>query len=682
MTRRVVLAMFVAGCVWAPEASAFFANGATIASASLARQEQADDTTLNALVSGDGRYVVFQTRARNFFADDDPDPVGQFRSGGVFRRDLVSGDLTLVADGDLRNEDQPDTSVVRGAANPSVSADGRFVAFSTAQKLVPLDTNTNIDVYVRDMSKLKGDAAAYELISARDGGDLPATYGPPTEDRPGLNPGSDVSPRGAISADGNRVVFRTSEASDLPNVLLPDVPALQVLVRDRAANSTRLLTVDQDTDGPAGGTIGAASISADGTTALWVGRNAPQQTRFLDGEGQNTSLEYYLWRRFEDGSAASTRRITGLSDPDDGGCAAPIVENPDVKGACYGPLAQAEGYVGGIVGAAPAMSADGYRVAFTTVAFRRADQSPAIAADAYVTDMRPGVTRKAGSVELTRDATGDGSLNASVEGLALSGDGRWLVLATSRTQFPFPALTLIGQPRARADARELYLVDLETRRAERILRGFGGNDTNGPVGLLPSVSTDGRRIAFVSAATNLFFGDANGRQDAFAVVREDAPPEEPPAPDAPAPEPLPLPPEDGAVTVAPVRRLSAFVRKGRSGTVKLVVTAPDAGTLVLVARGRVLKANGRPAARATVVARATKELKRKGRATVTLRVTPAVLKRIKAGSALTTQLSAAFTTVAGDEYERRLTAAFPRAAARRAAAKRPVSRPTATRKRS
>ena len=41
---------------------------------------------------------------------------------------------------------------MRGARNPSISADGRFVAFSTGQQLVPADVNGNIDVYVRDLS--------------------------------------------------------------------------------------------------------------------------------------------------------------------------------------------------------------------------------------------------------------------------------------------------------------------------------------------------------------------------------------------------------------------------------------------------------------------------------------------------------------------------------------------------
>ena len=57
------------------------AAGAQLVSADYERLEQGDDSTVFAAISADGRYVAFQTRARNFFADDDPDPPGQYRAG-------------------------------------------------------------------------------------------------------------------------------------------------------------------------------------------------------------------------------------------------------------------------------------------------------------------------------------------------------------------------------------------------------------------------------------------------------------------------------------------------------------------------------------------------------------------------------------------------------------------------
>src|ERR1044072_9584031 len=67
---------------------AFYGNGAQIAPADVQRLEQGDDTTVFAAISANGRYVAIQTLARNFFADGDADPLGQYRAGGVFRFDL------------------------------------------------------------------------------------------------------------------------------------------------------------------------------------------------------------------------------------------------------------------------------------------------------------------------------------------------------------------------------------------------------------------------------------------------------------------------------------------------------------------------------------------------------------------------------------------------------------------
>jgi hypothetical protein len=191
------------------------ADGARLVSADYDRLEQGDDSTVFAAISGDGRYVAIQTRARNFFADDDPDPPGLYRAGGVFRFDLQTRALEKVADGDLFDE-ATNEFLRRGASNPSISANGRYVAFATAQPLIPADTNQNVDVYVRDMDVPYGGPGAFDLVSARDGSDLPASYGPPSIPFPGSEPGSDLTRGVALSADGQKVAFRTEVDTDLP----------------------------------------------------------------------------------------------------------------------------------------------------------------------------------------------------------------------------------------------------------------------------------------------------------------------------------------------------------------------------------------------------------------------------------------------------------------------------------
>ena len=73
-------------------------------------------------------------------------------------------------------------------------------------------------------------------------------------------------------------------------------------------------------------------------------------------------------------------------------------------GPCYGPLADTEQGLSGITTTPPALSGDGRRVAFLTQSAPRGQEAVA-AVDLFVTDMSPGVSRKAGTVELTREGT-------------------------------------------------------------------------------------------------------------------------------------------------------------------------------------------------------------------------------------------------------------------------------------
>ncbi len=575
-----------AGAAWGNVADE--SAGALLVSADYERLEQGDDGTVFAAISADGRYVAIQTRARNFFADDDPDPPGRYRAGGVFRFDLETDALEKVADGDLFDEATNDF-LRRGASNPSISGDGRHVAFATAEPLLPADTNENVDIYVRDMSLPEAEPGAFDLVSARDGTDLPATYGPAAFPFPGSEPGADVSRGVALSSDGRRVVFRTEVSSDLPASALADVPAGQVFVRDRATDSTTLATAERDvgtgemTAEPAGGAVNAA-ISADGSTVAWTGRNAAAQTRFLPGEGQEPSFLYYLWRRVADGPTAQTRRVTGLSDPDDPGCP-PAPESffdQTSTGPCFGPLTDQEANRSGIAPQLPAISGDGYTVAFLTGSGPRPLAFTGTALDLYITDMTPGVSRKDATIELTRDPPNfDIATSSPLSSIAMSADGRRLAVATVRTDFTLPALTLLGEQRAVPGPRELYVVDLSDRTVERVTGSYGGGDIDGDVQNGVSIDAAGSAVAFTSFAGNLYFGDANQRTDAFVATRQ--------------PDPEGGPPEDGPGSGGPAGtietesggpNIAARARSMAGGVVVLTVSVPAAGGIKAVASAR------------------------------------------------------------------------------------------------
>jgi TolB protein len=91
-------------------------------------------------ISADGGSVVFSSNATDLVSGDTNG------TQDVFLRDLARGATRLVsatADGDPGNG---------SSGNPRCSGSGRFVAFSsTADDLVPGDTNAVQDVFVRDL---------------------------------------------------------------------------------------------------------------------------------------------------------------------------------------------------------------------------------------------------------------------------------------------------------------------------------------------------------------------------------------------------------------------------------------------------------------------------------------------------------------------------------------------------
>ena len=133
-------------------------------------------------ISADGRFVAFASEASNLVPGDTNG------AWDVFVYDRQTGEITRVSvasDGAQGNGD---------SGGPAISADGRFVAFySSASNLVPGDTNGVEDVFVHD--RLTGQTTRVSVAS--DGAQ-----------------GNDLSWQPSISADGRFVAF-ASRASNL-----------------------------------------------------------------------------------------------------------------------------------------------------------------------------------------------------------------------------------------------------------------------------------------------------------------------------------------------------------------------------------------------------------------------------------------------------------------------------------
>lgn len=92
------------------------------------------------MISGDGRYVAFGSAATNLVA-------GGTTAGvtNVYRHDRVAGTTALAS--------VPTSgSVTYSVSFPAISADGRYVSFSSsAPNLVAGDTNGVSDIFLRDI---------------------------------------------------------------------------------------------------------------------------------------------------------------------------------------------------------------------------------------------------------------------------------------------------------------------------------------------------------------------------------------------------------------------------------------------------------------------------------------------------------------------------------------------------
>lgn len=190
-------------------------------------------------ISADGRFVAFISLASNLVPGDPGCVATAFACTRVFVRDRLLGATERVSPG------------LQGAApdgyseDPSISADGRFIAFSSmATNLVTGDTNEAKDIFVRD--RLAGTTERVSVSS--DGAQANARY-PSTQ-----------STYPAISANGRYVAFMSSAS----NLVASDTnQTWDVFVRDRLAGTTERVSVSSD-GGQADYASDYVAISADG----------------------------------------------------------------------------------------------------------------------------------------------------------------------------------------------------------------------------------------------------------------------------------------------------------------------------------------------------------------------------------------------------------------------------------
>jgi Tol biopolymer transport system component len=112
----------------------------------------------------------------------------------------------------------------------------------------------------------------------------------------------------------------------------------------------------------------------------------------------------------------------------------------------------------------------------------------------------------------TRVSVGSGGIQANHPSVspAISADGRWVAFSSS-------ANNLV--PNDTNDTEDVFLHDRQTGTTNRVSVGPGGAQGNGPSST-PSISANGRWVAFQSLANNLVPGDTNDWLDVFVHDRD------------------------------------------------------------------------------------------------------------------------------------------------------------------
>jgi Tol biopolymer transport system component len=480
-------------------------------------------------LSADGRFLVFTSNAGNLVTNRID------ASSNVFVRDTVAAQTELIS--------RDPAGIGLGGADlafPGISQDGALVVFdSFSSGHVPDDRNLASDVFLRQR-----EAGVTGLVSRAD---------PRAQSISGSGHSSlGVSP---FSEDGERLLFR-SESDDL----VPGTPTGlgQVYVHNLASGTNALVSVNFEGNGGGNAWCYEQVISGDGRSVVFSSAadnlvagddNASQDVFLHDLEARSTIL---LTRAF--GSAASANDTSGFpAISRDGNRIAflsyatdlvePVVSSSLLQAYLHDRPTQSTGrvtdpFATSVDRSTPRLSPDGR---YLTYAVQRFPSDVWL----YDHDTRQDAELLAGSAA------------ASLVGDNFSRDGRYLALfgwdwdssiraqgfllrrnlATGNSeQFTLgpatgSALAEIAMDQSArflafstvlglvsADTNQLsdvYLLDFDSSTLTLISLNLDRTSAGRGASRAPSISGDGRLVAFVSEADDLVTGDTNNTADIF-----------------------------------------------------------------------------------------------------------------------------------------------------------------------
>lgn len=248
----------------------------------------ADRYSVPSAISPDGRFVLLWSGATNLIATPQDPAVYQ-----IYLYDRSTATTTLIS----HRFGQPEVGVNSGAIPQGLSADGRFVFFSSdSHQVIPGSGSPQDPLFLHD-----GSTGVTVLVSHSAGS--PTTYA------------NGVSWAGELSADGRFALF-SSVASDMVAGTADSANTVDTFLYDRNTGGIELISHRPDNSSKAMG--GAArDLSADGRYVL-LNSLAPLQAGMTDANGREMSDCFLYDRqsgtaRLVSHSAASTS-TGGLGD--------------------------------------------------------------------------------------------------------------------------------------------------------------------------------------------------------------------------------------------------------------------------------------------------------------------------------------------------------------------------------
>lgn len=407
-------------------------------------------STVGRASSADGRFIAFSTLADNLVPND----TNECRD--IVVRDRLTGTNLLVSVG------LADAGADGSSYEPSLSGDGRYVAFtSTADNLVPGDTNKALDVFVRDLQSVTTTLASISL------------------DGFGFGNGDSHSP--CLSADGRYLTF-LSKAGNLAPELSTSTNE-NLFWRDLQVGSTHALTT---------GGAWSFSMSADGRFVAFSGvRETPAGGLFLWDSKQNSLVYTNAGQRtIALGVSPDGNRIAALT-----GQLTLFVFERDTGAS------KQMNMTGGAPRLGLRFSGDSRFLAYATISSQLPSDTNHVK-DVYLYDFQT-----ASNLLVSRTYTGE-SGNGESDLPDISLDGRFVAYHS------FADNLVPGDGNAAAD---VFLYDCETGTTTLLSASrFGGRSADAG-STAPVFSPDGKHLFFESMASDLVAGDYSSAIKVFAL---------------------------------------------------------------------------------------------------------------------------------------------------------------------